>query len=65
MGYRLRIKRMNGCFESWAMLTAGYSCTGQGKAAAVAKQMSQPSGRNVPKPSTSEYEKGKKRTTEL
>jgi hypothetical protein len=34
------------------MLTAGYSSAGQGKAAAVAKQMSQPSGRNVPKKSS-------------
>jgi hypothetical protein len=43
---------MDGCFEGWAMLTAGYSSAGQGKAASVAKQMSQPNGRNVPKKSS-------------
>lgn len=40
MECRLRIKRMDGCFEGLAMLTAGYSSAGQGKAAAVAKQIS-------------------------
>ena len=39
---------MDGCFKGWARLTAGYSTAGQCKAAAVAKQMSQPHSRNVP-----------------
>ena len=40
------VSRVGQCFK------VGYSSAGQGKAAAVAKQMSQPSSRNVPKKSS-------------